>query len=203
MPLYIVSGIVMLVSAYFSFKYRPYCMLKSPEREIAMELRRKKLRTIELGVKNEMSNEEEKQYDYFMHNHYLNGFWQDQVLHSSASIHILLLIVLSVSSLEFANLIPIYFTSGFLIVIGTGAMLPAINGLNIFCTIDTNGIELEILNSHHEQIHGQILYKEDERNIKNTKWEANAFRWREYSLLTGLLIHLYASLLLLVTSIIK
>lgn len=42
-PVYIISGVVMAVGAYFTIRYRPYCTLKSPEREIAMELHRKKL----------------------------------------------------------------------------------------------------------------------------------------------------------------
>lgn len=43
MPLYIFSGIIMAIGAYLTIRYRPYCTLKSPEREIAMELHRKKL----------------------------------------------------------------------------------------------------------------------------------------------------------------
>lgn len=41
--LYLISGIVMAIGVYFTIQYRPYCTLKSPEREIAMELHRKKL----------------------------------------------------------------------------------------------------------------------------------------------------------------
>lgn len=33
----------MAIGVYFTIRYRPYCTLKSPEREIAMELHRKKL----------------------------------------------------------------------------------------------------------------------------------------------------------------
>ncbi len=42
-PLYIFSGLLMLIGVYLTIKYRPYCILKSPERELAMELHRKKL----------------------------------------------------------------------------------------------------------------------------------------------------------------
>lgn len=42
-PLYIFSGLVMLVGVYLTIRYRPYCTLKSPERELAMELHRKQL----------------------------------------------------------------------------------------------------------------------------------------------------------------
>ena len=57
MPLYIISGIVMAIGAYFTIRYRPYCMLKSPEREIAMELHRKKLMDEPMSEEEKRKNE--------------------------------------------------------------------------------------------------------------------------------------------------
>ena len=54
----------MLVATYISIKYRPYCVLSTPEREIAMELHRKSI------VGEVMSREDTKKYtSYSMRRH--------------------------------------------------------------------------------------------------------------------------------------
>ncbi len=51
MPLFIFSGLLMLISVYLTIKYRLYCVLNSPEREIAMELYKKTLLSEEMSSK--------------------------------------------------------------------------------------------------------------------------------------------------------
>ncbi|HQS67663.1 MAG TPA: hypothetical protein PLM93_10820, partial [Sulfuricurvum sp.] len=55
--------------AYFTIRYRPYCTLKSPEREIAMELHRKKLMNEKMSVvevkKNTLYKKNTQMNNYF------------------------------------------------------------------------------------------------------------------------------------------
>ena len=69
MPLYIISGIVMAIGVYFTIMYRPYCTLKSPEREIAMELHRKKL------MNETMSTEEAEKNELYKKNTKIHLRW--------------------------------------------------------------------------------------------------------------------------------
>ncbi|MHB8099123.1 MAG: hypothetical protein ACYDD5_06015 [Sulfuricurvum sp.] len=68
-PVYIISGVVMVIGAYFTIRYRPYCTLKSPEREIAMELHRKKLMNEKMSVvevkKNTLYKKNTQMNNYF------------------------------------------------------------------------------------------------------------------------------------------
>jgi hypothetical protein len=84
-PLYIISGIVMAIGAYLTIRYRPYCTLKSPEREFAMELHRKKL------MNEIMSQDEIKKNELYKRNTHLFNYWSG-VLAISAIVHIFILI---------------------------------------------------------------------------------------------------------------
>ncbi len=59
MPLYILSGFLMMIGVYLTIKYRPYCTLKSPERELAMELHKKKL------MNENMSSKQIEKYEIY------------------------------------------------------------------------------------------------------------------------------------------
>lgn len=192
-PLYIISGIVMAIGGYFSYKYKPYCLFDSPERELAMKLRRKKLREKELGVKDEMTSEEKKQYAIFERIHYADSFWRRRVLFISISVHLILLLTLSVSPLNWANQMPLYYISGILLLVGGRAFYTGAS-LNLFCVSDLEFRELAILESHYKQMHGYQLDKEDERNIKNTRWQIKESTWQRRILFTGLWVHLFASI---------
>lgn len=84
-PLYIISGIVMAIGAYFTIRYHPYCTLKSPEREIAMELHRKKL------INEPMSEKEEYKNNVYKKNTQIYNYWSGLILLASV-VHIVLLI---------------------------------------------------------------------------------------------------------------
>jgi hypothetical protein len=84
-PLYIISGMVMAIGAYFTIRYRPYCALKSPEREIATELHRKKL------LNEPMSEEEEYKNNVYKKNTQIYNYLSGLILLASV-VHIVLFI---------------------------------------------------------------------------------------------------------------
>ncbi len=61
-PIYAISGLLMAIGVYFTIRYRPYCTLKSPEKEEAMELHRKQI------LKEPMSEEEVGRNNIFQKN---------------------------------------------------------------------------------------------------------------------------------------
>lgn len=198
LPAYIISGITMAIGGYFSYKYKPYCMFESPEREEAMELRRKKLREKELGVKNEMTNEEEKRYTILMRTHYEKSFLRDKVFFFSGFANIYLLFILIVPTQK-----PINYSLAFLIVAYSISRLHGLIETSLFCVSYMKYVELAILESHHKQMHGYQLDKEDERNIKNTRLEITMYIWQRRILYIGLCLYLLASLMYLLFLIIK
>ena len=106
MPLFIVSGLLMLVGVYLVIKYRLYCTLKSPEREIAMELYRKRL------TNNKMSSKEIEKYELYRRDTKLYEIGM-RILLLIAPIHIL---ILTLIDHQFSLLSGIYKMSAMLIV---------------------------------------------------------------------------------------
>ena len=86
-PLYIISGIVMAIGAYLTIRYRPYCTLKSPEREIAMELHRKKL------MDEAMSKDELERNKFYTRNTIIHLRWAGALVFAFL-VHFFLLIVI-------------------------------------------------------------------------------------------------------------
>ena len=74
MSLYIFSGLLMLLGVYFTIRYRPYCTLKSPERELAMELHRKQL------LDEPMSDDAKLQLDLYLSQTKRYSIWQFIIL---------------------------------------------------------------------------------------------------------------------------
>ncbi len=198
MPVYIISGIVMFIGGYFSYKYKPCYLLESSEFESAIKLHRKKFREKELGIKETMTDEEQKQYTFFKHIDSMDYIWGSIVLGLSGLAHLFLLVVLSISSLHFASQMPLYYISGILLLIGfNGFVLGGINQLR------GTDMTLATLDSFHAKINNQKLNKEDEKNIKNAKFEITRLIWQRNILFVGLWLHLIASLLHLSFIIIK
>ena len=92
MPLYVFSGIIMAIGAYLTIRYRPYCTLKSPEREIAMELHRKKL------MNESMHGEEKRKNEFYKNNTKIHLRWSG-ILVIATWIHFFVLI--SMIGIEF------------------------------------------------------------------------------------------------------
>lgn len=83
--LYIFSGLLMAVGLYLSMKYRLYCTLKYPEREIAMRLYKRKLMNINMS-----SNEIEK-YEVYKNTTKLHIIGMN-ILYLSTPIHSFLIL---------------------------------------------------------------------------------------------------------------
>ena len=98
MPAYIISGIVMAIGAYLTIRYRPYCTLKSPEREIAMELHRKKL------MNEAMNRDEDYKNSVYKKNTQIYNYSSGIVLLASV-VHIVLLIDSSMGETLMAKII--------------------------------------------------------------------------------------------------
>lgn len=186
-PAYIISGVGILAGGYFTYKYRPYCMLESPQREIGMELFRKKLRN------ESMSPTELEQYQIFERADRMDSIWNHRVLGLSMLVHLPMLFILIIAS-NWALEMPLYLLTGFLLFIGAidvftpGIALP-------FCTSTLWDIKLEILDSFHKKINGLSLNNEDTRNINNSEKEIKWYSWQQKILFVGLGLHLLASVL--------
>ena len=192
-PLYIISGIVMAIGGYFSFKYKPYCMFKNPEREIAMNLRRKKLREKELGVKDEMTSEEKQQYAIYAHIYRMDYFWRNYIFGSSALLHLVLLAILLYSPLDWIHKMPLYAISGLLLLVGFQGF--SLGGENLFCISNSNKKELMVPESYYKQRQNSQLDNDDKKNIKNAKFQIMIYKWRQNFLFIGLWVHLFASIM--------
>jgi sterol desaturase/sphingolipid hydroxylase (fatty acid hydroxylase superfamily) len=187
MPAYFISGVGILAGGYFTYKYKPYCMLDSPQREIGMELFRKKLRNESL------SNTELEQYQIFEWADKMDSIWRHRVLGLSMLVHLPMLFLLAISS-NWAVEMPLYIVSSFLLFIGAidvftpGLALP-------FCISTLLDRKLEILDSFHKKINGVPLNNEDVRNINNSDKEIKWYSWQIKILFFGLGLHILASVL--------
>jgi len=106
MPLFVVSGLLMLVGIYLAIKYRPYCTLKSPERELAMRLYKKKLMNVN------MSSDEIQKYELYIRDTKLYAIGM-RILLLITPIHTLILTLIDP---QFSLLSGIYIISAVLIV---------------------------------------------------------------------------------------
>jgi len=111
-PLYIFSGLLMVAGLYLSMKYHLYCTLKSPEREIAMELYRKKL------TNSKMSLKEIEKYEFYRRDTKLYTIGM-KTLFLSAPLHAFTLIIINhqfilvpeIYIVSYLFIVPIYVTS--------------------------------------------------------------------------------------------
>lgn len=186
---------MMFIGGYFSYKYKPYCMLESPRREEAMELFRKKLRNESL------THIELEQYQIFEWADRMDSIWRHRVLGLSMIIHLSMLVLLFLSS-DWAIEMPLYVVSAFFLFVGgidfftSALMLP-------FCISTLWPTKLEILDSFHKKINGLPLNNEDTRNISDSEQVIKWYSWQQKILLFGFGLHLLASLLHLSFIIIK
>lgn len=187
LPAYIISGVGILVGGYFTYKYQPYCMLESPQREIGMELFRKKLRN------ESMSPTELEQYQIFERADRMDSIWRHRVLGFSMLVHLPMLFILANSS-NWAMEMPLYISSGFLLFIGgidfftRGIALP-------FCISEMPDRKLEILDAFHKRMYGLPLTNEDLRDIDYSETEIKWYSWQIKILFFAIGWHILASML--------
>lgn len=187
MPAYFISGVGILAGGYFTYKYKPYCMLDSPQREIGMELFRKKLRN------ESFSNTELEQYQIFEWADKMDSIWRHRVLGLSMLVHLPMLFLLAISS-NWAMEMPLYIYSALFLFIGQANVFTAGIGLP-FCTSTLRDRKLEILDAFHKRINGLPVTSEELRDINYSETEIKWYSWQLKILFFGLGLHILASVL--------
>lgn len=185
-PLYIISGIVMAIGAYLTIRYRPYCTLKSPEREIAMELHRKKL-------KNEAcSNNENRLFEGMMYEtkYYSLG---DFLIVISAFVHILIF----AGNLWYL-LSPIYYVSLLCIItifVAKTYFLPfCFQKFPILLLSNMNKEHLVYLDAFWKKSHAKFLKKNELKILAEEESALHFFRYYTYIMNFGVVLHLLLDL---------
>ena len=184
MPAYIISGVVMAIGAYLTIRYRPYCTLKSPEREIAMDLHRKKL------MNERMSRGETEQ----------NGLYKYQTIMYKRG-NLILFIGIPVHIFIFAgnfwySLAPLYYISMLSLL---PIILPSRNYFDTYC-IGAMPAEyvlksrkeyfLDHINIYQKNIKGEILSEKEFSLNKIERFQQKFFYFYRSALNIGVVLHL-------------
>lgn len=178
MILYIISGIVMAVGVYFTIRYRPYCTMKSPKREIAMELHRKKL------TDEPMSDAEIKQHDLYQHRTklYIIG---DFILWIAIPVHI-------IGVLHFSQSHSLYIVSLILIgmlYLGHRYTLPYCFKSFIASLWNVKDkYVLEAIKTYFQKTQGKVLSDEDMAIYREEVYAKQYFEFYRYSVNSGVLL---------------
>ena len=174
MPAYIISGIVMAIGAYLTIRYRPYCTLKSPEREIAMELHRKKLM-------NEPMNEEEKQLNIINDQDTSKYLYGDLILFIFIPLHLIPFFVDRLDSLSM-----IYWFSSLLLI---SKFIHIAD--NTFCfgwNFKNEGLEECVL--YGKLSNGELLSIEESKKIQMDQLKLSNFLLIRFLVNFGVVLHL-------------
>lgn len=183
MPLYIFSGIIMAIGAYLTIRYRPYCTLKSPEREIAMKLHHKKLFS-EVFTENEALQFTKFQAESKL---YMYGSF---ILFISVPIHILIF-----AGNEWYQLSFLYYIS---FVCSVPVMISGFS-YTPFCHEDLPAYYiwkresqnyLPHINAYLKKVKSIILTKEELNLIKNDEYQTDFFLSVRFILNLGVVLHL-------------
>jgi hypothetical protein len=180
MPLYIFSGIIMAIGAYLTIRYRPYCTLKSPEREIAMELHRKKL------LNESLSSMENRLYEKLT---YQTKFYSigNFLLFISSAVHVFVFagnswyLLSSIYYISLVCIIPLFISKIY--------FLPYCFQMSIVTILsDTKSSYLPILNSYWKKLNGKSLKKDEQRTIIEEESALKIFKFYRYSINTGVVL---------------
>lgn len=174
MPLYIFSGIIMAIGVYFTIRYRPYCTLKSPEREIAMELHRKKLT-------HKAMNDEEKRQNNSYEKNTLKYLYGDGILFIFIPIHLLLFFITGWYSLSL-----IYWLSSLLLISKFIHIADS-----VFCFgwyFKREGLDECILYSKLSK--GELLSTEESKKIQMDQLKLSNFLLIRFLVNLGVIVHL-------------
>lgn len=193
-PLYILSGITLVVTGYLTYANKPLCFRNIAFRNEAMKLHRIKLRQFDLGSKEKLSPLDEMQYAIYKRadKKYL---WIDQILNIAVLVFLFTFFLLVIDS-NWASQMPLYIVSGFFIFIGKiSTVLGNSRTRQHLCVTNQSFYDLDIMESFHKQMNAIPLNEEDKRHIKNYETE---IRWTDYHLnvlYVGILLHIVATLL--------
>lgn len=194
MPTYIISGIALVIVGYQSYVNKPFCFQNQAIRNESIRLHRIKVRQFDLGLTEQLTAEDEKQYEIFKRAD-KKYFFIDKMLNLFVAIHLVCLAILIIPPLEWGNTMPLYFVSGLLILLGKPVLIRISDYRKPLCVTTQSIHELYIIESFYKQMNGSQLNEEEEKYIKNFKTE---IRWNGYHmnvLYTGIVLHIIATTL--------
>ncbi len=193
MPVYVVSGIALLVSGYLSYTNKPFCFQNQAIRNESIRLHRLKLRQFDLGAKEQLTPQEEVEYAIYKRAD-KKALFIDQILSISVPFHLITLAIFIIYS-NWALLIPLYFVSAFLILIGKNDAVTNASGFKKpLCVTNQSFQELDIIESFYKRINGLPLNEEEKKYIKNYETEIRWYGWQMNVLYLGIALHLIATL---------
>ncbi len=183
MPIYIMTGVAMAIGVYLTIRYRPYCTLKSPELEIAMELHRKRI------MNESMSSEEIEQ----------NNLYKKQTKKFSLGYFLLFTVtlfhMLIMTSNAWLSLSPIYYLCmvclSILYVTANSSTFPYCYTpfLGVFLWNYDND-DLATLNVYSKKYSGKNLDEDELRVIVNEGYALKFFAFYRFAINLGVVLHL-------------
>jgi len=193
MPVYVVSGITLLVSGYFSYANKPFCFQNQAIRNESIRLHRIKVRQFDLGTKEQLTPQEEAEYAIYKRSD-KKVLFIDQILSISALVHLLVLAILIIES-NWALQMPVYIVSGFLIFIGKNQAVTGSSGYRKpLCVTNQSFYELDLIESFYKRINGLPLNEEEKRYVDNYETEIRWYGWQMNVLYVGIALHLLATI---------
>ena len=193
-PIYIVSGITLLVSGYLFYTNKPFCFQNQAIRNESIRLHRIKLRQFDLGAKEQLTPQEEAEYAIYKRAD-KKVLFIDQILSISVPIFLITFLILIVSS-NLALQMPLYILSGFLILIGKNDAVTNASGFKKpLCVTNQSFYELDLIESFYKRINGMPLTEEEKKFIDNYETEIRWYGWQMNVLYIGIALHLLATIL--------
>lgn len=194
MPLYVISGIALLVSGYFSYTNKPFCFQNQAIRNESIRLHRIKVRQFDLGSKEQLTPQEEAEYAIYKRadKKYL---FIDQMVKLFVAVHLICLFILMVPPSNWGYEMPIYYVSGLLIFIGKPVFTSTTSYRQPLCVSTQSIHELYIIESFYKKINGLPLNEEEKKYIDNYETEIRWYGWQMNVLYVGIALHLLATIL--------
>ena len=194
MPAYILSGVALVIVGYQSYITKPFCFQNQAIRNESIRLHRIKVRQFDLGSTEQLTPDEEQQYDVFKRadKKYL---FIDQMVKLFVAVHLICLMILMVPPSHWGDTMPLYYASGLLIFIGKPVLTSTGNYRQPLCVTTQSIHELYIIESFYKQINGIPLTEEEKKYIDNYESE---IRWNGYHmkvLYIGIVLHIIATIL--------
>lgn len=193
MPVYVVSGITLLVSGYLSYANKPFCFQNQAIRNESIRLHRIKLRQFDLGAKEQLNPQEEAEYAIYKRAD-KKLLLIDKVLGIAVFINLPMLFMLMISSGWALNM-PLYIVSGLLIFLGKPIFINWIQPRQPLCVTNQSFYDLDLIEALYKRFNGLQLNEEEKRNIDHYETEIRWSRYHLNVLYTGIVLHIIATLL--------
>ena len=174
---YVASGVVMAIGLYFTIRNCPFCILKNPKREEAMQLYRKKI------MNEPMSIEEIKQNEFYVSQTSKYNFG-DFLLSIAIPIHVF-------TGLDWCRISNLYFISILLMAL---SFLPRVREDLSYCFVfnyqKNDRLILHDIDIYLKGKKGEFLDKFDLNKYENERFDRLFSSFYRYSVNTGVILHL-------------